>query len=201
MIAANTKYCLLLAAALAVPGFAGEALAQAAALTVDAGKSQITFSAKQMGIAAEGKFNKFSSVISWDAAKPENSRAEINVDLNSADMGLEDVNSEIKSKEWFDTKSFPQAKFVSATVKALGGGKFEAVGKLSLKGRTHDVVAPFTVKAEGAGQVFEGVLPIKRLQYGVGEGSWSDTATVADDVQIKFRIVTGAAPGTGQRKK
>jgi hypothetical protein len=45
------------------------------------------------------------------------------------------------------------------------------------------------------------VLPIKRLQYGVGDGSWKDTDTVADDVQIKFRIVAGAAPAAAQRKK
>jgi polyisoprenoid-binding protein YceI len=191
----------LLAGVLAGVFSMGSALAEPLALPVDAGRSQVTFSARQMNIPAEGKFNKFSAAINWDAAKPETSHAEINVDLNSGDMGLDDVNSELKGKEWFDSKTFPQAKFVSATVKVLGGGKFEAAGKLSIKGRTHDITAPFTVKPEGAGSVFEGVFPIKRLQYGVGEGSWSDTAAVADEVQIKFRIVTGAAPGAGQRKK
>lgn len=45
-------------------------------------------------------------------------------------------------------------------------------------------------KVEAGQQVFEGVLPIKRLQFNIGEGEWKDTSTVADDVQIKFRIVT-----------
>jgi polyisoprenoid-binding protein YceI len=190
----HTKRASVTGITLATALFAITTLADPVVLPVDAAKSQISFSAKQMGIAAEGKFNKFTSSVSWDAAKPEVSKAEINVDLNSADMGLDDVNSELKGKEWFDSKTFPQAKFVSTSVKALGGGKFEAAGKLSIKGKTRDVVAPFTVKADGAGQVFEGVLPIKRLQFGVGEGSWSDTSAVADDVQIKFKIVTGAAP-------
>lgn len=37
---------------------------------------------------------------------------------------------------------------------------------------------------------FEGVLPIKRTVYNIGDGEWKDTSVVADDVQIKFRIVT-----------
>jgi polyisoprenoid-binding protein YceI len=174
--------------------------AEPVALPIDVAKSQVSFSAKQSGIPAEGKFGKFGAVINWDAAKPETSRAEVSIDLASVDMGLDDVNQELKGKEWFDTKSTPQAKFVSSSVRPLGGGKFEAAGKLTIKGHTHDVVAPFSVKAEGAGQAFEGVFAIKRLQYGVGDGEWKDTSAVADDVQIKFKIVTGAAPAAGQRK-
>jgi polyisoprenoid-binding protein YceI len=188
-----------IAVIIAAASFALAASAQAQ--TVDYAKSQIGFAAKQMNVPAEGSFKKFTASIAWDNAKPEASHAEISIDLTSADMGLDDVNHELQGKEWFDTKTTPQAKFVSSTVKALGGGKFEAAGKLTIKGHTHDVVAPFTVKTDGANQVFEGVLPIKRLQYGVGDGSWKDTDTVADDVQIKFKIVAGAAPAAAQRKK
>ena len=41
----------------------------------------------------------------------------------------------------------------------------------------------------------EGTFSVKRLQYNIGEGAWKDTDTVADDVQIKYKIVlTGKAP-------
>jgi polyisoprenoid-binding protein YceI len=52
------------------------------------------------------------------------------------------------------------------------------------------VVVPVQYHKDGATQVFDGVLPIKRLQYGVGQGEWSDTSLVADDVQLKFHIVS-----------
>jgi polyisoprenoid-binding protein YceI len=188
--------------AIAILGAAalGALAAGAQAQTVDLAKSRIGFAAKQMNVPVEGKFKKFTASVAWDAAKPEASHAEIGIDLASVDMGLDDVNLEMQGKEWFDTKATPQAKFVSSAVKALGGGKFEAAGKLTIKGHTHDVVAPFAVKTDGATLTFEGVLPIKRLQYGVGEGSWSDTGTVADEVQINFKIVAGAAPAAAQRK-
>jgi polyisoprenoid-binding protein YceI len=192
---AAARFCAIaaFAAALVMP-------AAVRAQTVDYAKSQIAFTATQMNIPAEGKFGKFTANIVWDAAKPDTARADVVIDVASIDLGLDDVNHEVHGKDWFDVKANPQARFVSSGVKALGGGRFEAAGKLTIKGRTRDVVAPFAVKSDGAALVFEGVLPIKRLQFGIGEGSWSDTSTVADEVQIKFRIVAGAAPAATRKK-
>jgi len=33
-------------------------------------------------------------------------------------------------------------------------------------------------------------LPIKRLTFNIGEGEWKDTSMVADEVTIKFHVVT-----------
>jgi hypothetical protein len=38
----------------------------------------------------------------------------------------------------------------------------------------------------------EGQFALKRLQFRVGEGAWSDTDTVADEVVVKFRFVLPA---------
>jgi len=62
-------------------------------------------------------------------------------------------------------------------------------GKLTLKGKSTDLQFPLVVKKEGAAQVFEGSVPIKRLMFSIGEGDWKDTSVVADEVMIKFRIV------------
>jgi hypothetical protein len=36
---------------------------------------------------------------------------------------------------------------------------------------------------------YEGAFTLLRLQFKIGEGVWSDTDTVADEVQVRFRIV------------
>ena len=92
-------------------------------------------------------------------------------------------------KEWFNSAQFPKASFVSSTIKSAGPGKLNVTGKLTIKGKTSDVSFPLSVKAEGGKQVFDGVLPIKRLAYNIGEGEWKDTSMVADDVIIKFHVV------------
>lgn len=177
-----------------VTGIVATCLAQ----SVDKTKSRIEFRSKQMNVPVEGNFSRFAAKIAWNPKRPEASRAEVTVDLTTFDIGLDYVNEEAKGKDWFDVKNFPQAKFVSSAVKSLGSGRFEARGKLTLKGVTRDVVAPFTLKAESGAQVFEGMFPIRRIQYRVGEGQWGDTGTVADEVEIRFHIVATLTPVSGK---
>jgi polyisoprenoid-binding protein YceI len=88
---------------------------------------------------------------------------------------------------------FPTATFVSSAVRPLGGDKFELVGKLTIKGKSQDVTAPFSFRQDGGNGVFDGAFVLKRLEFGVGDGVWSDVSTVANEVQIKFHIVAAPA--------
>lgn len=160
--------------------------------TVQLDKSRIDFVSRQMGVPVEGGFKKFAAQIVLDPARPEAGRAQIEIDLASIDAGSAEANDEVKSKGWFNTREFPLAKFVASSVKALGGGRYEAKGQMTIKGRTREVVAPFTYKADGANAVIEGSIPVMRLQFGIGEGAWSDTGTVADEVHVKFRFTVAA---------
>jgi len=159
---------------------------------VQADKSRVSFVSRQMGVPVEGGFKKFAAQIALDPAKPEAGRAQIELDLASIDAGSAEANDEVKGKAWFNTREFPTAKFVASGVKALGNGRYEAKGQMTIKGRTRDVVAPFTYKLEGANAVIDGAIPVLRLQYGVGDGLWSDTGTVADEVQVKFHFSLAA---------
>lgn len=189
---------LLLATALAVflATAVGSGYAQRVS-TVDQDKSTITFVSRQMNVPVEGKFGKFSVQLAFDAAKPNEGRVQVELDLSSIDTGNEEANDEVKGKGWFDVKNHPTARFVSSAVKSVGSGRYELAGKLTIKGRTRDVVAPFTFKPAGQGAVFEGAFVLKRLDYAIGEGVWSDTDTVANEVQVKFRIA--AMAGTPKR--
>jgi len=173
----------LLAIAIALP-------ALAAALKTDPAKSSVTAVFKQMNVPIEGKFKKFSAQIDFDTAKPEAAKANVEIDVPSFDLGDPDVNKDALKKDWFNAAQFPKATFVSSSLKAAAGGKLDVTGKLSIKGKSADVSFPLTVKKEGASQVFEGTLPIKRLAFNIGEGEWKDTSMVADEVLIKFRVVT-----------
>lgn len=164
-------------------------------------KSQITFVSKQMGVAVDGRFRKFDAKIAVDPAKPESGKAQLDIDLASIDTGSGDADAEVKGKSWFNTTAFPKATFVSSQVRALGNGRYEALGKLTIKGTTRDVSAPFTVKPEAGGAWFDGSFTLNRLQFKIGDGIWADTSTVADEVQIKFKIFVTADSAKGAAKK
>jgi polyisoprenoid-binding protein YceI len=105
---------------------------------------------------------------------------------------MEDINKEARGKDWFDVAAQPKASFVATTVKMTGPGRFESAGKLTIKGRTRDVVAQFSAKPDAGGMLFEGAFPIKRLEFGIGEGSWGDPNVVANEVEIRFRLQLAA---------
>jgi len=157
---------------------------------VDYSKSEVTFVSKQMNVPVQGRFKKFTAQIAFDAKKLAASKADIEVELGSIDTGSADADAEVGKKAWFNTSAFPAARFTSTSVTQTGPDKFEARGKLSIKGIGQDVAAPFTVKRAGGTITYEGGFTLKRLQFKIGEGAWSDTETVADEVQVKFKIVT-----------
>ena len=113
------------------------------AANVDYAKSEITFVSKQMNVPVQGRFKKFSAQIDFDPKKPANAKAQIEVDLASIDTGSADADAEVGKKAWFNTSAFPAAKFVSSSVTQAGPDKYEAHGKLSIKGIGVEVAAPF----------------------------------------------------------
>lgn len=156
---------------------------------VQADRSTITFVSKQMSVPVEGMFKKFTAHVRINPAKPEAGMAHIEIDLASIDAGGAEANDEVKSKSWFNVAEFPRAEFVSSSVKALGAGKFEAAGKMTIKGKSTEVRAPFTMKEEKGMLNIDGAFTLKRLEFGIGSGLWSDTSVVADEIQIKFHVV------------
>lgn len=160
-----------------------------AAQTIVPQKSQINFAFSQMNTPVDGSFKNFTAKINFDPAKPATAKAEIIVDLASIDVGGPDGNHEAKKKAWFDTANTPKATFVATSVKALGGGKFETKGKLTMKGFTRDVVGSMTAKQVGNDLLLEGSVPLLRLQFKIGDGVWADTGTVADEVTVKYKLL------------
>lgn len=155
-------------------------------------KSSLGFVYKQMGVAVDGRFRKFAVQMSFDPAKPDAAKTAIDVDLASIDTGSTEGDDEVAGKQWFNTKAFPAARFVSFTVKSLGGNRYEVSGKLTMKGRTKDVSAPFTFVQQGNAAVFDGAFVLKRADFAIGEGQWADFDTVANEIQIKFHILAAA---------
>lgn len=161
-------------------------------------QSSVAFVIKQMGVPVEGQFRKFDAQVQFDPAKLATSHIGFTVDVGSATMGSKEADVEMPKAVWFNAPKFPQAVFQSSSIKALGGGKFEVAGKLSIKGNSRDVVVPVTLAQTGSGAALAttatGTLAIARLAFKVGEDEWADTSMVADEVQVKFKLALTGVP-------
>ena len=155
-------------------------------------KSSIAFEYKQMGVVMDGHFKKFNSQLSFDPEQPAKAKASFDVELASIDAGSPDADEEVAGKAWFNTKVFPAARFVSGAVKSLGSNRYEVAGKLSIKGKTQDVLFPVTFTQQGKNGVLAGGFTIHRADFSIGEGTWAKFDVVANDIVIKFRIAAAS---------
>jgi len=153
-------------------------------------KSQIVFVSKQMGVPVEGSFRKFDARIAFDPKKPEGGSVALQIDTASAAFGIPMTDAELPKAPWFDAAHFPQAGFQTMAIKALGDGRFEMAGKLTLKGIARPLTVPVTIAPGSNGQsVASGSFVLQRIDYKVGDGEWTDTSVIANDVQVRFKLV------------
>ena len=160
----------------------------AATSVVEATKSRVTATFRQMHVPIEGDFKIFRGSISFDPKHIQTARARIEIDTASFDLGAPEYEKELHGKEWFDTLAYPKAIFVSSRVVAMGGNRFKADGKLMFKGKTQKISVAFTMHSADGARIFEGELPISRKAFAIGSAEWDDT--LEDEVIVKFRIFT-----------
>lgn len=163
----------------------------APAQTVVRDGSEVSFVARQLGVPVDGRFRQWTADIAFDPTAPAAGRVRFSVVTDSAYFGAADVDKEVKKSAWFDIARFPNASFQSTAIKATGPGRYEVAGTLSIKGRSRDLVVPVTLD----GRTASGSFTIKRLEFRIGDGEWADTSMVANEVQVKFKLILAGLQG------
>jgi polyisoprenoid-binding protein YceI len=162
----------------------------ATAWTTDAAASKLTFVATQAGGEFEGRFKRFAPVIVFDPVDLAHSRFAVEIDTTTAATGETDRDNILKGQEFFAVAQWPAARFETGAFRSVGPGSFEATGRLTLRNVTRDVRLRFTFKpgADGRTAVLAGGTTVQRLDYGVGQGEWTDTQWVGNEVRIRFEL-------------
>ena len=165
------------------------ASAEAATWTIDTARSHLGFTGSENGSAFSGRFGKFSGAIVFDTAAPAAGHADVTIETGSATTGDQQKDGALPDSDWFATGKYPQAHFVATTFKATGGGAYEAVGTLTIRGVTKPVTLPFTLAITGDTAKANGTVQLIRTDYGVGQGAWSTAQYVALQVSVSFDII------------
>jgi polyisoprenoid-binding protein YceI len=151
-------------------------------------QSEISFVSRQMGSPVEGRFRSFDAQVALDPKQLGAAKIVLVVDLASAALGSTETETELRRPDWFDVKTFPQASFTSSAVKSAGPGRLEVVGTFSLKGRSRPLSVPVALTQAGGTTTATGAFTVRRLDFKVGDGDWTDTDFIANDVQVKFKL-------------
>jgi len=160
--------------------------------TLDPARSSLKFLFNQAGADSQGRFRKFNVALRFGETSLHSSTLEVTVDVASLDTGDAERDNTLRGAELFDVQKFPQARFKAGKITGVSFGRYEAIGKLTIRNVTRDVRVPFsfrTVNEKGvAAGYMTGRTTINRLDYGVGQGEWKATDQVANEVTVTFAL-------------
>ena len=152
---------------------AGQAMAADYKIDKEGQHAFVDFKISHLGYSfITGTFKDIDGKFSFDAAKPEDSKIEFNVNTASVFTNHAERDKHIASADFLNASKFGKATFVSTSVKSTGANTADVTGDLTLLGVTKPVVVKATFLGEGkdpwggyrAG--FEGTTTIKRSEFG-----------------------------------
>ena len=172
---------------------AGQAMAADYVIDKEGQHAFVDFKISHLGYSfIHGTFKDWDGTFSFDAAKPEASKIAVELKTASLFTNHAERDKHILSKDFLDAGKFPEAKFVSTSVKSTGEKTADVTGELTLHGVTKPIVIKATFNGEGkdpwggyrAG--FNGTSTLNLNDFGIkGPGPTSQTL----DLDITFEGV------------
>jgi polyisoprenoid-binding protein YceI len=169
---------------------------------IETAGSTVAFTAVQQGARFPGGFERFGGTVRFDPATTTG-RIDATVDVASVDTGNPERDGILRTAEWFASAQFPQARFVATRFRREADG-FLADGTLTLRDAARPAVLRFRFApaADGSARL-TGSLAVRRLDFGIGRGEWTDTTYVGNDVDVsidvRLRPAAAPAPAPGPR--
>ena len=195
----TTKLMLAFATtALMAPGLAQAA---AAKYEIEGAHTVVEFGVRHLGInTVKGTFKSVTGSITYDAAKPEATVVNAEIDANSLDTGNVKRDGHVKSPDFLDTAQFPKITFASKSAKA-SGKDVVVTGDLTIHGvkkevtlTLSDLAGPGLSPLDKKNHVGASAsTKIKRQDFGLnwnggGVTGLAGEAAIGDDVKIQLEV-------------
>ena len=177
------------------------AASNSAPWTVDVAHTEVSFSVRHFLTPVTGKFAEFEVLLNFDPEDVSKSSVQASIPVASVSTGNEKRDDHLRTPDFFAADQYPGITFQSTGVRSTGENELVATGNLTIKDVTRQVEVP--IKILGVMDVpgdmqemigtdrlasFEAILTIDRREFGVGTGSWGETAIVGSDVEIVIRV-------------
>jgi polyisoprenoid-binding protein YceI len=153
---------------------------------LDGENTKVTFVGTKPEGKHDGGFKKLTGVIRMADLNPANMTIEVIIETDSLYSDDPKLTGHLKAPDFFDVKTFPNAKFVSSKVESTASG-VTVTGDLTLLGKTKTISFPAKVDTSN-GLRLDSEFKIDRTQFGMIYGK----GKVHDDVTIQVRVMATA---------
>jgi len=166
--------------------------AQAATWTMDPDDSRVVFTYHYGADPYEGEFKNVQATFEIDPLSPGSCNFSVTIPIGDISIDSPEVLDYLLDYELFDVDQWPTASFKAEKCTLDSLNSFTSEGTLTIRDQTHPLNFPFKLDVETAGGKIRfhltSEVTIQRLQYGVGQGYWANTAEVPNEVTIKVDV-------------
>ena len=173
------------------PGKPDAARVKAGTYTSDPAHTLVGWRVNHMGFNDYfGQFGDVKGTLVLDPAAPAKTKLDVTIPIASLSTASAGLTKHLSGPDFFDAAKFPEARFVSTSVKVTGT-KAEIVGNLTIKGITKPVTlqASFVGAGKGMPQAggketigFHATGKVNRGDYGMNYG----LPLVPDPIQLEL---------------
>jgi polyisoprenoid-binding protein YceI len=169
-------------------GLSFGAAAQAATWELDAAKSKVVFQYSYKTKPYEGEFKKVKATFKIDPASPGSCEFSVTIPIADLFVSSKEVVDYLLDIELFDVDQFPTATFKANKCRLQSANSFASDGTLTIRNQTKPLSFPFKLDVGPTGFHLTSEVTIKRLDFGVGQGYWANTAEIPNDVKVKIDV-------------
>ena len=172
------------------------AVGSAAEYVLDAEHSNVQFSVPLMAVSkVTGKFMRYDVKLFAGKAR-DLSQASVTavIQMGSVDTGNDAWDAKLKTPAFFDAGHYPEIRFQSRQVRKVGG-RWEAIGPLTLHGVTKEITLPFTIEGrfeEPTADEHVGIqaaFSFDRRDYGMAWSGNTGAKTVGHKVTVDIALL------------
>ena len=144
----------------------------------------INFKIKNAKLNVTGMLGGLKAKINFDPLNPVSGNFEATIDVNTLKTGIEMRDKHLKKAEYFDVAKFPEIVIKSVSIVKVKDNQYNAKCNLTMKGKTKELLLPFTLVANGQSAELKGTLTLNRLDFGVG----SSSVIMANNLEVTINV-------------
>ncbi len=166
--------------------------AQAATWVLDPGESTVYFKYFYGSDPYQGEFKNVEATFEIDPLSPGSCNFSITIPIGDISIDSPEALDYLLDIELFDVDQFPTAVFKAEKCRLESMNSFVSDGTLTIRDQTHPLSFPFkfdltTIDGKIAFHLTSEVT-IQRLEYGIGQGYWANTAEIPNEVIISVDV-------------
>jgi polyisoprenoid-binding protein YceI len=157
-------------------------------------------------IKKNGYFKDFSGLVSYNPARPADTRVDLTVVANSIDMRNTAHDQLLKSGDFFDVAHYPTLHFASESANVQPDGTLAMTGDMTIRGVTKRMTIPVTLRrttlnGTTPGTAFESTFQIDRTEFGLNGSASRYGLHVSISKKVQIHIAIATRPSTPQSSK